>query len=568
MGTASPSVVVLAPVGAPAAVDLSDTERMHRQVHGAAGEVRRATTWTEVADTLAAATGAVGVVDGAYVGHASPVGDTVADSRWGSAVLDDVEGVRGVLRVGPGDLAAALDAARELAAAGAARRTSLLVARLEAAGVPLHRVDPGPYVVGFADDAGGTSALARRADALDEHRLRLAASARSGDGFYSTFVLRRVSRWVTALALRVRLRPDPITALSLLVGLVAAALFAVGSAWALVAGAVLLQVSLVLDCVDGEVARYTRQYSAFGAWLDAVSDRVKEFAAYAGLAVGAARSGEDLWLLAGAALALLVVRHHVDFGFALRQDAGSVTEEGGGLRAVGRGAARLSERTNRRTALMWAKRVVIMPIGERWLVISVVAALLGAREVFVALLATGVVAALYTTTGRVLRSMSERVAVTAAARRDLALLAEAPLLVRSEPALAWVGGRLAWLLPAAARVVECTVVLVVAAQLGTGADVAAYLVLAVVGLHLYDLVYRLRHLRTPPATWASSAVLGSVLRPALLAVMALAGTAAFVVLAVAIAALVMAVSAADGHGAWSAAGPTTDRLPSPEAVTP
>ena len=55
---------------------------------------------------------------------------------------------------------------------------------------------------------------------------------------------------------------------------------------------------------------------------------------------------------------------------------------------------------------MWLKRTLTMPVGERWLVISIVAALYGPREVFLALLAVTTVAALYMTVGRMLRSIA------------------------------------------------------------------------------------------------------------------------------------------------------------------
>jgi len=54
---------------------------------------------------------------------------------------------------------------------------------------------------------------------------------------------------------------------------------------------------------------------------------------------------------------------------------------------------------------VWLKRTLTMPVGERWLVISIVAALYGPREVFLALLFVTTVAALYMTVGRMLRSM-------------------------------------------------------------------------------------------------------------------------------------------------------------------
>ena len=51
------------------------------------------------------------------------------------------------------------------------------------------------------------------------------------------------------------------------VGLAAALCFATGSWWGLLAGALLMQASLIIDCVDGEVARFTRTFSSLGAWL-------------------------------------------------------------------------------------------------------------------------------------------------------------------------------------------------------------------------------------------------------------------------------------------------------------
>jgi Family of unknown function (DUF5941)/CDP-alcohol phosphatidyltransferase len=495
--------------------------------------------------------------------------------------LMDDGGFHGVLRIGATDRSAALAATRALAAVGSPVRVSLLAECLVASGVELQLVEPGPYVVGFAQGSSDARQLLDLVNNADEHRLRLAASARPRDGFYSTFVVRRISRHLTALALRFRLRPNTITAWSLVIGLAAAALFAAGAQSAVVAGAVLLQISLVLDCVDGEVARYTRQFTSFGAWLDAVTDRVKEFAVYAGLAVGAARSGEDLWLFAASALALLVVRHHVDFGFAVRHQAhlpGAAPPAPPASPATpaypparphrwGDRVASWSDRTNRRPALTWAKRVVIMPIGERWLVISLVAPVWGARAVFVVLLVTGTVAALYTTTGRILRSMSERTAESASAGRDLAVMTELPLLINPTSPPGWLAGRLGWLAPAGARLFESLAVIFIAAALGDAAVVAAFGLLSVVALHLYDVVYRLRHLHRPPQPWASLAVLGGAARPAVLAVAALAGTPVFISACVAMFAVVVFSSIIDGRASWVGSSPGERPFTYAEAVT-
>ena len=87
----------------------------------------------------------------------------------------------------------------------------------------------------------------------------------------------------------------------------------------MIAGAILLQLAFTFDCVDGQLARYTRTFTKLGAWLDSVFDRTKEYLVFAGLAIGASRTGDDVWLLAGAALTLQVMRHSIDFSYPQAQ---------------------------------------------------------------------------------------------------------------------------------------------------------------------------------------------------------------------------------------------------------
>ena len=87
----------------------------------------------------------------------------------------------------------------------------------------------------------------------------------------------------------------------------------------MIAGAILLQLAFTFDCVDGQLARYTRTFTKLGAWLDSIFDRTKEYAVFAGLAIGASQTGDDVWLLAGAALTLQVMRHSIDFSYPAAQ---------------------------------------------------------------------------------------------------------------------------------------------------------------------------------------------------------------------------------------------------------
>lgn len=70
-------------------------------------------------------------------------------------------------------------------------------------------------------------------------------------------------RWIT---------PNLITLVAFVLRLVGTGLLLVREPWADLAALVLLQVTLVLDITDGSLARYRKQATAFGAFLDKTTD--------------------------------------------------------------------------------------------------------------------------------------------------------------------------------------------------------------------------------------------------------------------------------------------------------
>ena len=269
---------------------------------------------------------------------------------------------------------------------------------------------------------------------FDEDRMLLDAAVKSSDGFFTTFFVSPYSKFIARWAARRGLTPNQVTTASMLIGVLAAAAFAAGERWGLVAGAVLLQVAFVTDCVDGQLARYTRQFSTLGAWLDSVFDRAKEYLVFAGLAIGASRTGDPVWLLACSALTLQTVRHMSDFSYmTVREQRLSATPQpsleqpldSAGLAAERRRQAppggtpapgpRPRTRVDRllsawhrldgTRAVRWLKRMIAFPIGERFALISVTAALFSPRVTFVAVLTWGGIAFAYTHIGRLLRTV-------------------------------------------------------------------------------------------------------------------------------------------------------------------
>ncbi|WP_240958245.1 CDP-alcohol phosphatidyltransferase family protein, partial [Streptomyces barkulensis] len=291
----------------------------------------------------------------------------------------------------------------------------------------VHRPELGVLVAAVPADDAERAEAERAVAAVDEERVRLRSAVKSRDGFFTTFFVSPYSRYLARWCARRGLTPNQVTTASLLTALVAAACAATGTRGGFVAAGVLLIASFVLDCADGQLARYALKYSTLGAWLDATFDRAKEYAYYAGLALGAARGGDDVWALALGAMVLQTCRHVVDFSF---NEADHYGRDGGlergGEPAAGSTdpAAALSGRLDRVGWTVWARRMIVLPIGERWALIAVLTALTTPRTTFTVLLTGCAFAACYTTAGRVLRSLTRRGVRTDRAVRALAELAD------------------------------------------------------------------------------------------------------------------------------------------------
>jgi len=121
---------------------------------------------------------------------------------------------------------------------------------------------------------------------------------------------------------KTNITPNQLTIFSLMIALIGCFSFAIGTRSAVIVGLVLVQISYVFDCADGQLARYKQQYSPIGGWLDQVADRVKEFAVYFSLAYGYSRfhTSIGLWMWAMVALfVLFLLEYYGQIGKSLPQ---------------------------------------------------------------------------------------------------------------------------------------------------------------------------------------------------------------------------------------------------------
>ncbi|MER6267259.1 DUF5941 domain-containing protein [Streptomyces sp900105755] len=544
-------------------------------------EVRAASDTAEAEALLTAvpADRRVAVVDARFVGHVHALRLGLTDPRFPLAAIPGAVTAQPAARPA---LARAL--AREAAAGGAtALAVDGLVTALDA---DVHRPELGSLVAAVPTDPQARNEARQAVAGVDDEAIRLKSAVKSRDGFFTTFFVSPYSRYIARWCARRGLTPNQVTTASLLTALIAAACAATGTRTGFVAAGVLLICSFVLDCTDGQLARYSLQYSTLGAWLDATFDRAKEYAYYAGLALGAARGGDDVWALALGAMILQTCRHVVDFSFnEANHDATANTSP----------TAALSGRLDSVGWTVWVRRMIVLPIGERWALIAVLTAATTPRITFYVLLIGCAFAATYTTAGRVLRSLTRKARRTDRAARALSDLADngplagfvsrtlrtplgspflvalagvAVLTVSLFSGVTWapvagavvyalaagqalarpLKGALDWLVPPLFRAAEYGTVLVLASKSGVnGALPAAFGLVAAVAYHHYDTVYRIRGDAGAPPAWLVRAVGGQEGRTLLVTVLAAVLTAAqfkaaLTVLAVVVAGLVLVES--------------------------
>jgi phosphatidylglycerophosphate synthase len=311
-------------------------------------------------------------------------------------------------------------------------RTGVVVAAYNARLFVCHRIDSAQA----AADAEGALA------AVDEPAAAVRMGVKEDDEFLATYLVHSYTPRLVSFFAKRGITPTQVTWMSIGVGAAAAALFAIGIRWLDVVGAVLLYGSFILDCNDGSLARYTGRFSRYGGWLDMIADRAKEYVVFAGVAIGGVRMHEPgVWGLAIAAIVAQTVRHMIDTWYGalqdtatralpavplgsrldtlgLRADRSASSGAAGGARgraAAGVGAilGQLSAAAHGRyrSPAYWLKRSVVLPIGDRWLLMALAIAIGGPRVMFIALLVAIALAFTYVLAGRTLRALSIRVAV-------------------------------------------------------------------------------------------------------------------------------------------------------------
>ncbi len=171
---------------------------------------------------------------------------------------------------------------------------------------------------------------------------------RSGEHWAGRLYMREISLRITRHLVTTRVTPNQLTYLMVLAGIAAGAALLVPGVAGAVLGALLIQVYLLLDCVDGEVARWTKRTSVTGVYLDRVGHYLSEAALLVGfgLRTTALFGGHPDWLYGFvgtlAALGAILIKAETDLVDVARTRSGlpAVRDEASVPRSSGLALAR------------------------------------------------------------------------------------------------------------------------------------------------------------------------------------------------------------------------------------
>jgi phosphatidylglycerophosphate synthase len=124
-----------------------------------------------------------------------------------------------------------------------------------------------------------------------------------------TLYMRRISPYLTRLLIPTGISPNGVTWLMIAAGAAAGAALLIPALPGAVLAALLAQVQMLLDCSDGELARWRQSFSAAGIFLDKLGHYVAETLIPLALGVRADGGLSSIggWTTLGALLSLLVI---------------------------------------------------------------------------------------------------------------------------------------------------------------------------------------------------------------------------------------------------------------------
>ena len=239
----------------------------------------------------------------------------------------------------------------------------------------------------------------------DEEALLRKAAVKDWDNLWTSIAVSPWTQYVAFWLSKRSITPNQVTIGSFALTLFAATAFALNNFWLNVAGAILLQLSFGADCIDGQLARMVGKFSRLGAWLDWMSDRIKELLLVVGLGIGSVSAGNS-WDMSFAVLMIFVLRSAVNESFEMHRSH-SVPKDSVQSRPLG--FIGLDRKV---------KNFITLPYGNRMGLISICIIVFDADMTLRILFLWSAFAATYQLLGRTLRGGGAKTVNTGILRDD------------------------------------------------------------------------------------------------------------------------------------------------------
>ena len=149
----------------------------------------------------------------------------------------------------------------------------------------------------------------------ESYTYRTSVKSSLSDELVNTYAIRPVAGVLVRLLYRTPITPNQVTVMSIVAGLIAAALYLSDAGGSLVAAGLMITAKDVLDSTDGQLARARQQYSRRGRFLDSIGDVVVSVAVFGAIGWNLTRATDNPLYGALAAVAcvgiVLRVSYHV-----------------------------------------------------------------------------------------------------------------------------------------------------------------------------------------------------------------------------------------------------------------
>ncbi len=125
----------------------------------------------------------------------------------------------------------------------------------------------------------------------------LSIEKRETDSFLAKNFDRKISLFFTKRLIHTPITPNQVTLMGMSIGLIGALLLSFPNYWTQLIGAMLFLFCVIVDGIDGEIARLKLKDSAFGHYLDIITDNIVHIGIFIGIGIGLYRkTGNHLYI--------------------------------------------------------------------------------------------------------------------------------------------------------------------------------------------------------------------------------------------------------------------------------